>query len=174
MLLEPRIRAYNRIGVYIGFFALLTGGLLLQRLSERFSRSGRPQWQFMALMGVILVAGTVDQIPYGCAPDYQGTRKRWKNDGEFVARIVALVPAGAMIFEYPYMSFPEHLPMHKMSDYEHLRGYLHSRNLRWSYGAMRGRQSDSWMHDVYTNQLEQHVEGLAFAGFSCVYVDRRG
>jgi phosphoglycerol transferase len=72
------------------------------------------------------------------------------------------------------MDFPEHLPINDMSDYDHFRGYVHSRTLRWSYGAMRGRAGDLWQREAATQPPEQLVETLVCAGFAGIYLDRNG
>ncbi len=59
-----------------------------------------------------------------------------------------------------------------MYDYSHFRGYLHSRQIRWSYGApaaarpKRGRAASPL--------LDQLVDALVAAGFAGIYVDRKG
>ena len=49
---------------------------------------------------------------------------------------------GAMVFQLPYRRFPETQPLARMADYDLMRGYLHSDDLRWSYGFMKGRPGD--------------------------------
>lgn len=174
LLVTPQIRAYNRISIYIACFSLLAGSILLQRLSERFAWSGRRPWQFPVLAGLILCAAIFDQTPRGASPDFSNMSKYWKHDTEFFGRVEAALPAQAAIFQFPYMSFPEHPPIHKMSDYDHLRGYLHSDSLRWSYGAIRGRQADLWMKQTLAKPVEEQLQAMAISGFSGIYVNRRG
>jgi phosphoglycerol transferase len=61
-----------------------------------------------------------------------------------------------------------------MADYDPLRGYLHSTNLRWSYGAIGGRHTDAWLRDLESRPIEDIAEGAAAAGFSGIYLDRAG
>jgi phosphoglycerol transferase len=172
-LITPQIRCYNRISVYIACISLLAGGLLLQQLSQRMFWSERPL-RFRRLLLAILIAGLVDQIPRGTLPDYLGTESRWNNDAAFFGQIEAAMPDQAMIAQLPYQSFPENGPIAEMHDYEHLRGYLHSTRLRWSYGAMRGREADVWLADVAMHPYAEQVQRLAIAGFSGIYLDRFG
>ena len=60
-----------------------------------------------------------------------------------------------------------------MEDYDHLRGYLHSRHLRWSYGAMKGRPAD-WAAQLRVRGLALVVPAVAASGFDGIYVDRDG
>src|SRR5205807_609107 len=48
-----------------------------------------------------------------------------------------------------------------------------SGKLRWSYGGIRGRESD-WQRQWAASIDTRAVEGLAAAGFSALYVDRFG
>src|SRR5262249_20578499 len=70
--------------------------------------------------------------------------------------------------------YPENPPPHRMMDYDHARGYLHSRTLKWSYPTMRGRWGDTWQSAVSRKPAEELVASLAAAGFSGLYVDRFG
>jgi hypothetical protein len=79
-----------------------------------------------------------------------------------------------MIFQLPYVPFPESPPVHEMLDYDHLKAYLQSKSLRWSYGAIRGREGDEWQRSVAVLPVPAFAETLAFAGFNGVYVDRSG
>src|SRR5262249_53598459 len=54
------------------------------------------------------------------------------------------------------------------------RAYLHSKTLRWSYGAMKGREGDDWYKGVAARAVDEMVQTLVFAGFHGIYVDRRG
>jgi len=53
-----------------------------------------------------------------------------------------------------------------MVDYDHVRPYLHSDHLRWSYGAMKGREEDIG-DDV-------SVAEARAAGYAAIEVDRLG
>ncbi len=61
-----------------------------------------------------------------------------------------------------------------MGPYDHGRAYLHSRSLRWSYGAMKGRSADAWQKAASDQPSAAMLRSLALAGFSGVYVDRAG
>ncbi len=59
-------------------------------------------------------------------------------------------------------------------DYSHLRGYLHSEKLKWSYGAMKGREGDAWEKSIASESDEEMVKELQQAGFKGIYVDTYG
>jgi hypothetical protein len=53
-----------------------------------------------------------------------------------------------------------------MVDYDHVRPYLHTDDLRWSYGAMKGRDEDLG-DDVSIDEARD-------AGYAGIEVDRFG
>jgi phosphoglycerol transferase len=170
----PQVRAYNRISIFIAFFALFAVALGLAKFSERHLQSRARQIAFHAALALILIFALLDQISPRFRPDYQRLTDEYMSDEVFVKKIEAAVPPEAMIFQLPVMSFPENPRVHKMSDYDLARGYLHSRQLRWSYGTIKGREGDVWLRMVATKPAGEMAEALAWAGFSGIYLDRFG
>ena len=84
------------------------------------------------------------------------------------------MPENAMIFQLPYVPFPESPPVYKMDDYSHFRAYLHSKDLRWSYGTIKGRQGDRWQRMVANMPVDDMLKALSQAGFEGVYIDTYG
>lgn len=177
MLVTAKIRCYNRISIYIAFLSLLAACILLQRLIAWHERRGRPHWQLTLLMIAITTVGILDQLParYSAhAFNFPAVVKRWNHDAQFFRMVEQSVPDLSMIAQYPYMPYPESPPIHQMHDYEHLRGYMHSNRLRWSYGIIRGRSSDVWMKQVLALEPREQLRTLAATGFNGIYIDRRG
>jgi len=192
-LIDPQIRAYNRISIYIAFFSLFAVALLLDALKRWMGYGGRAPYLWYGLLGAILCLGILDQTSPSFARDYAGLKSRYQREEEFIAEIEASIPEGGMIFELPNVDFPEAKPIGTMKGYDELRGYLHSRSLRWSAGAMRGRPEARWAEryglDVGARKIDvgpegkpgialqlppQALDALAFAGFSGIYIDRQG
>jgi hypothetical protein len=174
LLVSAQIRGYNRISVYIAFFSLFAVVVSLDRVwrSPRLSRRGRIV--VGASIAVLTGLGVLDQSTSRVVPDHAGTRSQYLSDAEFVHRIEATVAPGAMIFQLPFRIFPEAPPSHRLNDYDPFKGYLHSRRLRWSYGAMRGRPSAPWQESVVEKPPAALLETLAVAGFTGLYIDRFG
>jgi phosphoglycerol transferase len=167
-LVTPQIRTWSRINVVIGFLSLFA----LALLSSRFSRA-RPRAAALLLPAVLLV-GLLDQSSTLAVRPYERTGAGWASDAGFVRAIEAATPAGAMVFQLPYLSFPESPPQHRMAGYDPLRLYLHSRSLRWSYPAMRGRPDDLWIAAVAARPPPAMLETLCDADFAGIAIDRRG
>lgn len=173
-LVIPGIRSYNRISVYIAFFSLFAVALLLERFCQKYVKSNFTKYIYYALLGFILMIGILDQTNKSYVPTYDYIKAEYAGDEIFISQIEASVPTNAMIFQLPYISFPENLSELEMGDYELFRGYLHSKNLRWSYGAMKGREGDAWQRQVSQKPLNDFVKDISLAGFDGIYLDRRG
>jgi phosphoglycerol transferase len=170
---SPLIRCYNRISVFLAFFALAGVATVLTRIV----RSTRPGWSRVAAhtgLAALLVLGILDQTPRGLAPKYEDLKASYNRDAAFVAQIEAALPAGSAVFQLPILEFPESIPPAALGPYDHGRPYLHSKSLRWSYGTMKGRFGDAWQKAAADQPTSAMLRSLALAGFSGVYIDRAG
>jgi hypothetical protein len=174
LLISPQVRAYNRISVYISFFALFTIVLLLERARRRFFQSRSLRVTFGMLVILATALGLLDQSARRFVPNYHTVKVEYQSDSDFIRMIEASVPARSMIFQLPVKRFPETAPIEQVWDYELLKGYLHSKELRWTYGAMRGRQSDFWQALVVAKPIPEMVESIALTDFEGIYIDRYG
>ncbi len=168
VLISPQIRAYCRMNVLIGFFALFAVVILLERLQRRLPRVGG------LALAVVLAVGLLDQATPAAIRPYAATKKEYASDADLVHRIEATVPQGTAIFELPYVGFPEVPGVYYMSSYEPFRPYLHSRALRWSFPAMHGRPGEAFARDVPQREPSKMVETLAAVGFGGILINRHG
>jgi phosphoglycerol transferase len=174
LLISPNIRAFNRISVYVSFFAFFAVALLLDRASRRyFLKRGLPL-AFGVMVILLTTFGVLDQSSKRFVPNYVAVQPEYLNDAKFISSIEASLPAGAMIFQFPVKRFPETGPIERVSDYDLFKGYLHSKQLRWSYGAMRGREGDVWQASIIAKPIPEMIEAIAFTGFEGIYIDRFG
>ncbi|MEA2193840.1 MAG: hypothetical protein QOG42_274 [Solirubrobacteraceae bacterium] len=171
--LSPQMRAWNRLSIVVAFAALLTIALVLTALGDRWRARGRPAWLLGVLAAAVGVVGILDQTSPSDAPDYASIAAAWRADGAFVAAMQKRLPANTEVLQLPYMSYPEHGPLNGISDYDLFKGYLHSDDLRWTYGAVHGRPSD-WMAQQQELAPERLATAAAAAGFGAVYLDRAG
>jgi phosphoglycerol transferase len=173
-LVYSQIRGYNRISIFIAFFSIFAIVLLLDVARDRFKKDRHLKIFYYSFLIILLFGGIYDQRIPSIMPNYSLNEKEFFNDDNFVKEIDATMPENAMIFQLPYIPFPENPPQKKMVDYDHFRGYLHSNSLRWSYGAMKGREADCWQRSVSNKPLEEMIETLSLAGFNGIYVDSYG
>ncbi len=170
-----QIRGYNRISIFIAFFSLLAIAFLLEKWREKLIATRFEQVIFYLSMGIILWMGLLDQTPIPGTPNVHKTQ--YLQDKWFVKSIEISLPKGTMIFQLPYSHYVSGSigsSVNRMSDYEHLKGYLHSTHLRWSYGAMEGAEGDRWQQQVASKPADEFVKTIVFAGFGGLWLDRFG
>jgi phosphoglycerol transferase len=164
------LRAWNRISVFLAFFAFTAVAYGLDWLRRRVP--DRP-WATPAVavgLAVLLVFGLLDQVSPAVVPDYRATQARWRSDGAFVARLERDLPKGAQIFELPYRFFPEMPQGGNLGPYDMVRMYLHSDDLNWSFGGMAGRESD-WQASTARRYADAMLDRLAAVGFDGLVYD---
>lgn len=174
LIISPEIRGYNRTVVFIAFLSLFAVGVIVDKLVNLASQYGIRRWVRFILPVILLVVGIYDQTTVHYVPDYNGVRTNYENDAKFVSQIEHSVPKDSMIFQLPYVPFPENPPVNKMTDYDLFRGYLHSNDLRWSYGTMRGREGDAWYKTVSQQPVEDMLKTISLSGFEGIYIDQFG
>jgi phosphoglycerol transferase len=180
-LISPDIRAWNRISVLIAFMSLLAVALLLDALVARCRRRRGGAVLAAALLVGLLGFGVFEQTTSEDVPAYAATTRQWRSDAVFVGEIQNRLPAGASVFQLPYVPFPEGYPNTRVggalatyaTKYEPLRGYLHSTTLRWSYGAVKGRPAD-WAAQLAGQPLSFVTAAVTAAGFDGLWVDPAG
>jgi phosphoglycerol transferase len=174
LVISAKIRAYNRISIFIAFFSLMAVVAGLDYLSRHLGeRRGRLMAFAVGLAGLFAL-GMFDQTSKRAVPRYTDIAAEYRSDAAFVHRIQTALPPGAMIFQLPVIPFPEHPSVHEMYDYDHARGYLHASQLRWSYGAMKGRAAQAWQKWADAKPIPQLLETLAAADYRGLYVNRQG
>jgi phosphoglycerol transferase len=187
------IRAWNRMSVLIAFFALLSVGLLLDRVlamirlrlarDRRLARLG--PWPGAVLLLAVLAFGIVDQTSRFFVPNFSRDAAEYRSDGRFDATIEHSLGRGAEVMELPYVPFPEGyqpymgpgqtLPFSEVTNFEYELGrpYIQSRALSFSYGAMKGRASN-WSAQLAAKPVDLSVTGAAAAGFDGLVIDLAG
>jgi hypothetical protein len=116
-----------------------------------------------------------DQLPFRTTPaSIAPVEEQIRSDGAFTAAMEKALRPSAMVFQMPVMRFPESWPIEKMTDYEHLRPYLYSSALHYSYGSIKGRGQDDWQQFAARLPVPSLVDTLERAGFSAIYINREG
>jgi len=126
----------------------------------------------LAFLAVTLVFW--DQVPR--PPGIKETQQmafQIASDRTLVEKIETVLPPGAMVFQIPIMEFPES-PAPGLSPYDHLRPYLFSKNLRYSFGSMKGRSDTQWQKDLAKLSPEHAVAKLRSLGFQAILISRNG
>lgn len=165
------IRGYNRISPYIAFFALLAVGLTAEMRLTR--RAGKDRKKLILVMVVLLAYGYWEQQGL-FSPKYEEVQKTWHQDAAFMAEVEDAAGEGAMLFQLPYMKNFENGPLNNMWDYTLLRGPLHSKTLKFSYGAGYGTENDAWYQATSELEPDAMVAELRTQGMAGIYLDLDG
>ena len=171
--LTPHLRVWSRLTPFVAFFCavLLVVGLdwAARRLRDRTGAA----WPGVLVMIGIGIVGILDQAPPRVIPNYAADAAGWQADASFVSQLEREVPPGSAVLQLPYVPFPESKPVRGVGPYDHLIGYLHADDLRWSYGAIRGRDAD-WQASLAGLPPSAVVDAAVAAGFAGVYLDTAG
>lgn len=172
-VLTPQVRAYNRISVYLAFLAFVAALWPLDRWLTT-----RKHWVRWPVFAVIVVFGLCDQLNNewflaNSVPDPKAFEaERYHTDARFFAQVEEMVPDG-MVFTLPFVPYPEHASRFRNGEsvYDPVRGYLHTKRLRWSFGAMKGREVDRWQQQVATAPVPDMLRRIVLRGFEGLFVD---
>ena len=102
------------------------------------------------------------------------TKKAFLQDRIFVQKIESSLPKGSAIYQLPYLKFPEGEPVNRVQIYDLVSGFIHSKNLKWSFGGMKGREGDLFYRALSIEPIEKQLEVIKELGFGGIYIDRRG
>lgn len=190
-LIFSGIRAYNRIGVFIFFLALVSGTIILDTFfgntvkDQTDAETVSPKVRFkkasfiflkyrkwlQVLLIPLLVLALYDQIPGMSIQPYEANKQQDIAVQAYFRQIEDSVTQGSYIYQLPYVSFPEPAIAYGSGPYSHLAGYLNTTELHWSYGALTGTESDQWARTVSQMPAVEMIAVLEAAGYEGIYVD---
>lgn len=170
------LRAWNRISIVIALLGLAAVALLLDRLVKRMRRNALIAHRPAALVTlplalVLLLVGFWDQAPAASAATRAATIASYDSDAEFVRALEQATDSGDAILQLPYIAFPESPPVNGVLDSDQLRPFLHSFDLRWSGGGIRGRESVDSLADLTAKDPSALIADSTSLGFVGVVVD---
>lgn len=174
MLVSTSIRSWNRISIFIAFLSVTAFVMVLDQLVASYVKSTYRMTVGMVLACVVLIFGVLDQTAKPCHACIAANRALYENDKTFIQSIEKSLPSNAAVYQLPYMAYPENGPVNGLGSYDQARGHLHSDNLNWSFGGMRGREGDWFYRKLALLPISQQVTVIRVMGFSGIYVDRRG
>jgi phosphoglycerol transferase len=160
------LRATNRFSIVLYAIALFWICEVLTRVNRAAA---------VAIMVALVAFGLWDQLPPSGLlwPMPNLIREQVESDRQFVARLEAALPRGAMVLQLPVKGFPETGAIGEMDEYEHFRPYLHSTDLRFSYGTVKGRGDADWQLGLVGLPAGDLVARARLYGFAAIYVNRK-
>ncbi|MBQ8108881.1 MAG: hypothetical protein IJ124_01800 [Clostridia bacterium] len=167
------LRCLNRASIYIVCLSLCTCCLFSDYLAERLKSAGQRRLGAAALLlaGAFALYSEVPVNPSGLQDWAKAEDRVFR---AFFAEMEAALPEDSMIYQLPFMTFPENGPVNGMADYEPALGYVYTDHLRWSYGGMKGRNDAAQALYIDEGMSRRFVKHIVEAGFAGVYIDVKG
>jgi hypothetical protein len=163
-------RAGTRIGIFAVIWFLL---LVCGRLHRATRRLARPFSLTLAVV-VTTLACWEQTPPLSARGPREKNAAHWEHYRQLTASLEQCLPPAATVFQLPIAPFPEAGRIGTMPDYEHLMPYLTSASLRFSYGWLRPAPVARWARRTAGLPAAALVDELERAGFSALWIDRRG
>lgn len=167
-IITDKLRGFNRVSIFIGYVCILAFCICF----DDFYKKRKNKWIAVA-GGLFAVFVCMEQLPTSKLPSYDNNYYNFMSDQEFVQNIETQVEPHSMIYQLPYLEYPEGGSMGNMGDYDLMTGYIHSKTLRWSFGNMKGTPGDTWNKETAQMPLNEMVSYLRNNEFKGIYVDRR-
>lgn len=169
VIVSPYIRSYTRITPFIAFFSLAAIALVVDRATL-----GRP-WHRRAVLAGLLTVGLLDQT-VGARPLNTAGRAiaiEFRELRTMIDLVEPQLPPQAMVFQLPIRPYPTDRGVEQMAAYDHLKVYIASRRLRWSYPALSRREiaQQAATAAIEAGDLPAY---LARQGFAAIVLDKFG
>jgi len=168
------IRSWNRVSIFIAFFALATVGFGIDWIRRRLPDRAWRTPVTVAALALLVLVGVLDQVAPNVVPDYTAAQERFDSDKAFFAKVERELPKGSAVFDLPYQFFPESGIVNGVGPYDQVRGYLHTDGLKWSWGGVIGSDADWAAAAAQQPSTEELLDRISAVGFSGIVLDRRG
>ena len=167
------IRCFNRASIVIVTIAICICALFLEYLKTKIMLSNYKIYECVLLVfvGVFVL---YSEVPVNHKGWQDSLKQRDAILQEFFGEVETSMKEGAVIYELPFRQFPEAGPLVNMLDYELALGYVYTDEFKWSYGAMKGRNTLGESLYIDDGMSKEFVQGIIDAGFSAVYIDTKG
>lgn len=166
----PAIRDYQRFSIFLIFVLYAGAGAALTQVLKSTSSPKRALW--IALAALVCLLSLLDQIPANSWHGTEEAQTRYLAERSFVHHVEAELPAGAMVYNYPYSQYLVDNKYYGWGGFSHIRLYLHSTKLHWSNGASKNSPVDDWHARLARLPPAQLVTELRAVGFRGMVIDR--
>lgn len=163
----PEVRAYNRVTIYIICICLTVLAVFLnRRITRKLCEVG--------ILALLLFIAYEDQITISSPDRWAGAGNAAHVYHSFYTEVENSLEPGAMVYQIPYIQFPEVPNREEMDCYVQAYGFIYTDTIRWSHGGMKGRNKKA--KRLYKDEgiSERFIEKIIKKGFSGVCVDLRG
>ena len=167
IFINPIFRSQNRFSIFIMGFSLIAISLIINKIAEY----KRLYSYFICF--IILMIGMFEQYEIKNV-DYKILEESQKKYESFFYNVEKKLSKNSMIYQLPYIDFPESGTKNKMPYYRHFIGYIFSKHLRWSYGGIKGRNLIAENLNIDDGMSYSFLENIKRTGFNAVYIDIDG
>jgi len=170
------IRGWNRISIVIALLCLAAVGLAVNALLDaadrrRWGRAiGRPALAVLTA-GALIAVGYVDQTPGNVSAGYPSVATAWDRDAAFFGEVERDLEPGDIVLQLPYQPFPESSSTTGILSTDALIPYLHTDNVRWSAGGIKGRPRADYPHELERRDPADIAALAAASGFQGILLD---
>jgi len=167
------LRGVNRCSIYIACLSLALLSMVTSKLQDKILMS---KHNFAFVISLLLTGVFVlyTELPVYAVDVVSGNVQQDQELKAFFSEVENKMPENAMIYELPFMEFPESASIEKMGEYEPMLGYIYTNTLQWSYGGIKGRNNDAQNLYVDNGMSISFVNNIIKAGFKGVYIDTSG
>lgn len=167
-MISPQVRAWCRISIFIGFIALWWPLMGIDRWTSAW-----PPFLRIAMVACLTMVGVLDQTPKwwftpAIAEHHAHIAGFSKTDRAFFAAMESAMPPGSAVLCLPFSEYPEPRDPSRPITYRQVSGYLHTRTLRFSYGAMKHRAADIWQRSLSREEPASMLERAVLMDFDAV------
>jgi phosphoglycerol transferase len=160
------IRGWNRISVFVAFGCIAGAFLVFQYFVIR-------KWHVLLVSILVITVGLLDQVGGFYVFRTGQVRTEFVDSQKFVRLIENSLPVGSAVYNLPYTDFPEPNPTGGLA-YENGEGFIHSKSLRWSYGANKSTEGAKFFGSLASESIATQIRVIKRLGFNGVYLDLRG
>ncbi len=166
LMISPQMRALNRVSIFLAFSSLFTVLIFIDVYFKNY------YYKILICLGC-LVLGLWDQTGVVDEKKFLKIKSAFVSDSRFVRLIEYKYPKIG-IYQLPNVIFPESPNLFQMTAYEHFKGYLHSKKIKWSYACFRGTDCDLGFRILSSKPITKQINAIKKLGFKGIYINRSG
>ena len=164
-----QIRHWQRISIFIAFPCVAISCLSIQYLIRNVSKSLK-----LLVCVALVLFGIIDQVGGSVPFSKSVDTEEYFSSREFITQIEISLPNESAVYNLPFVEYPETIAPGTMQTYHQGLGFIGSKSLKWSYGAMKGSIGDDFWRSLSNEDIETQIRIVKRMGFAGVYVDLRG
>jgi len=177
-ILEPQIRAWNRVSFFLSFLAILWIVKQIPRIKKIVGSAPLLTKNIDSIVAIVyfllISLVVIDQFPAGLKNNLTVYRQGQLEMQTFISRLEAGLTSDCMTLQIPVARYPENPPIQKMSDYDQFYPYLFAEKTRFTYGSMKETKMSSWHELLPKTYSSEFLELVSANDFCALLWDRNG